>query len=171
MRLITKNNQGFSLLELIVVLLIISIIAAMAALSVNYIRESRVTKSTREVLANIQKAYSDATTLKSNVTFTITIVNATSYIVPVSSVTTTVLQPSTQNLSGGQLWVSMGGALQVPANNAFTISKFGLINNNGISALAVNDPALTSYTRCINILPMTVREGFWDATSNKCSVQ
>jgi prepilin-type N-terminal cleavage/methylation domain-containing protein len=51
-----KNNNGFSLLELMVVIMLIGIISAFAQLSADFIRNSRVSSATAELIADLHQA-------------------------------------------------------------------------------------------------------------------
>jgi len=57
-----KNERGFTITELLVIVGIIAILAAMVALSTDNIRKARVSSVTKELLADLQQARVDAKT-------------------------------------------------------------------------------------------------------------
>ena len=57
-----KNQKGFSLIELMVVVAIIGIMASLAYVGMEFIEKERVKSATRQLLADIQKARVDSLT-------------------------------------------------------------------------------------------------------------
>ncbi len=69
MRFTIKQQKGFSLVELVVVMAIIGIIAGFSFMGMNIIRQERVNSRTRQLLSDIQKTRADAMISVSTSTF------------------------------------------------------------------------------------------------------
>ncbi len=68
MRILSPNQNGFSLVELLIVISLIGIISSMATLGFEIVRRERLSNATKQVVADIQKARMDAVISKQSTT-------------------------------------------------------------------------------------------------------
>jgi prepilin-type N-terminal cleavage/methylation domain-containing protein len=201
-----KNECGFTLVELIVVIAIVGILATFAVMGTAVIRKETVTSRTKEIFADLQKARADAMAGGTSSTDVIPrnihgvgiqLTSPTTYVIfrfndvlPMAALITASgdyqyngaaeqLIIQTVTLSSVELRVLNGAVLTPPAatpNDTIIFDRFGyprqtnwtLITN---MIIAVRNPNLAGFTRCISIQTNSIREGFYNVATSTCTQQ
>lgn len=172
MRFFFNNSKGYSLVELLIVILLITVLAGLSAVGMGFVRQQQVSRTTKQLLTDIQRARGDALMLRGSAEITLA---TTSYTV--SAITGTgaaVSKTRTQILSANnQLSISTAvGSSAAATNNVVVLSNNFGYYPGAIVAIIISSPNLgTSYMRCIALGTANMREGFWNDTTKQCNPQ
>jgi prepilin-type N-terminal cleavage/methylation domain-containing protein len=204
MRISKEHKNGFSLIELLVVVSVIGILATFAVLGAAVIRKEYVTSRTKEIFADLQKARADAMAggtrstdlIQRNIHGVgIQFTSPTTYvifrfndIIPAAATIAASgnyqydsvneqLDPQTVTISASELSIVNGAVLTPPANQTIIFDRFGYprqpdwtqINFPNDMIIAISNPNLAGYIRCIRIQANSIREGFLNG--NACNEQ
>lgn len=186
---IITGEQGFTLLELLIVLLIMGVLSSLAYFNMDFYRNARVDSRTKELFADLQRSRGDAiasgatTTsrgrgfrLGSSNSYTLFVFsdNNDNYQYDGTSEETSV---TTKNLPSGQLIIKVNSPTPAFYTNTIIFDRFGFVRHYDPQqvadfTLSISDTNLkVPYTRCIRVTQNKVREGFWNAATNTCTEQ
>ncbi len=181
------GERGLTVIELIIVVTIIAVLAAMAAISVNYIRQARVSSATRTLIGDIQRARFSAMSEGPSTTtpqlrgYGIHFSPPQSYVFFAFNDANNDVQYSGagEEVSPSTTTVPANVALSTDNSNNFPVlvyDKFGLPQRykaDGTQMTAAPAPGMVitlsdasiGYVKCINVTMNTIREGTWNGTT------
>lgn len=193
------GQNGFTLLELLIVLVIAAVLMGIAMLSYDFVLREQVKSASKELFADLQaartnaatKGPTNATSFGGNISpnrrgFGIRFASQTSYVsfdfndanenFQYDGVAEEVAT-DTKKLLPRRLWIQAGGALVAPANTVVIFDRFGSPRQLDWSMLptpftiAIDNSSLPTYKKCIRIWPNSIREGNWNAATGTCVEQ
>lgn len=190
MRRFFKNEDGFSLVEVIIVMAIMGILAGFAYIGSEFLRKEKVSNASRRLLSDIQKARVDALTsagtttnfMGSGIRFT-----ANSYVAflfddtvtvdslyekgeeePASIVTTTLSSPLVISLPSSSYSVLIYNRFGLPAIYAWDTTGTYQSLSSQVQDIVIQDVSL-NVARCVEVSANTIREGIWNGST--CALQ
>ncbi|MBI5874445.1 MAG: prepilin-type N-terminal cleavage/methylation domain-containing protein [Deltaproteobacteria bacterium] len=184
-----KDERGFSLIELLVVVALIAIIAAIAMMGRDTYQGRQLKAASQQLYGDLQKVRVDAMT-KSNAAnsrgFGIRFTSSSAYRVFEFNDSNTAdnyqydgtaeeANPTDVILTSG-ITVTLGNTTTPPTGtgNVLIFSKQGLPKDNiwgQDNRIYVIQFSGVSQIRCVNIANVTIREGVWDAANSSCAIQ
>ncbi len=187
---LSTNESGITLIELLVVVGIIIALAGIAAIGVKYIQRERVSSSTRQLMADIQRARFNAMAQGPSATdpnlsqlrgYGIRFVAPQSYVYFAFNDANLDIQYSgaAEEVYPQTTTLPADVTLSTDNTNAYPVlvyNKFGLpqrYTTGGTQMTAAPAPGMSivltnaaaGYTKCVNVTMNTVREGVWNGTT------
>lgn len=155
-----NNSQGFTLIELIIVVAIISIIVMIAANKFTQISQSAsIGEDIHSISSFLKRQRLNAFSIKERIDVSFN---------PGGDLISAASDPLGAKVAEGS--ISLNNAMvTVPANTTFSINSRGLFSNTGSIRLSTLSQA-TSDT-CITITASRVRIGTWNNGTNTCDLK
>lgn len=181
-----KNQSGFTLIELMIVVAILgALITVVALTSTSYLKRQSLSASSREVLSDLQKVRMDALTRGSsgnNRGFGIRFASNTEYFSFefndannnfVYNGASEELSAKAKRLPNNVTIKRWNGSSLVSPNSSdadvLLFDKRGLLRDNNLSAILGNTFVLELSgvwpSRCVVLSPVRIREGVWNGTA------
>lgn len=190
----SSNDNGFTLIELMVVIAIIGILAGIASLSMDFIRRERVTSATRMLLADFQAVRVDGLTtgptastgsvpfmrgagirIESSTKYSLFLFNDCNenytYEVDGCGGQREEARVDSKSLSG-TLSIRINDLGTSPNNNILIFDRFGSPRAADWTEVSSMNIIITgpdiSLRKCIMVGINKIREGLWDEASSTC---
>lgn len=179
-----NDKKGVTLIEVVIVLAIIAILASLAAVGPGFIRNENISRVSRELLGDLQRARQDAMTRSTGANslgFGIRLANPTSYTIfefsdngnfqydGAGEEANTTIRNLTSSIviqinNSPEYNVLIYDKLGIPAR--FKITGERALGN---MTLVVRHQSESARDKCVTVSISRIREGLWDGTN--CTLQ
>lgn len=166
------DRRGFTLIELLFVVAIIMILAGMATLGVDFIRKERLRSSTRELLADLQRARLESMT--HGPTAGVPKMRGYGIRVTATSYTTFMFYDSNENWQyDGVTEESQAKTKTLPTPVAVSPGLILIFDRTGyprgtawesLTPTFITQHQGINESKCVNVGLNTIREGWWNGT-------
>lgn len=182
--MILSNRRGITLIELVIVLAIIAILASLAAVGPGFVRNENISRVSRELLGDLQRARQDAmtrSTAANSLGFGIRFANSTSYtIFEFSDNGNFQYDGAGEEANTDQRNLTSSIVIQINDSQEYNVliyDKLGIPARFKVSGeralgnmtLVIRHQSESARDKCVTVSFNRIREGLWDGTN--CTLQ